>query len=77
MDRDDDRSIAYIGVVPEHRGHGYVNDLLAQGTRTPAEAGVERIVVGTDVANGPTANAFLRAGYSEVGRLFRYHWRQS
>ncbi|MFI7698174.1 GNAT family N-acetyltransferase [Nonomuraea sp. NPDC049480] len=73
----DDRSIAYIGVVPEHRGHGYVNDLLAQGTRTLAEAGVERIVAGTDVANGPTANAFLRAGYSEVGRLFRYCWRQS
>lgn len=71
----DDHSIAYIGVVPEHRGHGYVNDLLAKGTATLAETGVGRIVAATDVGNTPTANAFLRAGYSEVGRLFRYYWR--
>ncbi len=71
----DDHSIAYIGVVPEHRGHGYVNDLLARGTRTLAEAGVERIVAATDIANAPTAAAFKRAGYAEVGRLFRYYWR--
>ncbi|MGW0801808.1 GNAT family N-acetyltransferase [Nonomuraea sp. NPDC002799] len=71
----DDHSIAYIGVVPEHRGHGYVNDLLAQGTRTLAEAGLPRIVAATDVGNVPMADAFKRAGYSEVGRLFRYYWR--
>ncbi|WP_433437824.1 GNAT family N-acetyltransferase [Nonomuraea sp. CA-141351] len=73
----DDHSIAYIGVVPEHRGHGYVNDLLARGTRTLAEAGLQRIVAATDVANVPTADAFLRAEYAEVGRLFRYYWRAS
>ncbi|MEV1173044.1 GNAT family N-acetyltransferase [Nonomuraea sp. NPDC049784] len=73
----DDHSIAYIGVVPEHRGHGYVNDLLARGTRTLAEAGLQRIVAATDVANVPTADAFMRAGYAEVGRLFRYYWRTS
>ncbi|MEV0581874.1 GNAT family N-acetyltransferase [Nonomuraea sp. NPDC050310] len=71
----DDHSIAYIGVVPEHRGHGFVDDLLAYGTRTLAEAGLERIVAATDVANTPTAAAFRRAGYAEVGRLFRYYWR--
>ncbi|GAB2916617.1 GNAT family N-acetyltransferase [Nonomuraea fastidiosa] len=73
----DDHSIAYIGVVPEHRGHGYVNDLLAHGTRTLAAEGLRRIVAATDVANAPTAAAFRRAGYSEVGRLFRYYWRTS
>ncbi|GGT02716.1 GNAT family N-acetyltransferase [Nonomuraea spiralis] len=73
----DDHSIAYIGVVPEQRGRGYVHDLLAHGTRTLAEAGLQRIAAGTDVGNTPTANAFLRAGYSEVGRLFRYYWRAS
>nr|WP_236667570.1 GNAT family N-acetyltransferase [Nonomuraea sp. K271] len=73
----DDHSIAYIGVLPEHRGRGYVNDLLARGTRTLAEAGVPRIVAATDTANLPTAAAFLRAGYSEVGRLYRYYWRAS
>ncbi|GAA1619178.1 hypothetical protein GCM10009733_014410 [Nonomuraea maheshkhaliensis] len=73
----DDHSIAYIGVLPEHRGRGYVNDLLAHGTRTLAEAGLRRIVAATDVANVPTADAFLRAGYSETGRLYRYYWRAS
>ena len=73
----DDHSIAYIGVVPEHRGHGYVDDLLARGTRTLAAEGVRRVVAVTDVANVPAAAAFRRAGYSEVGRLFRYYWRTS
>lgn len=73
----DDHSIAYIGVVPEHRGRGYVDDLLAYGTRTLAAEGLRRIVAATDVANAPTAAAFRRAGYSEVGRLFRYYWRTS
>ncbi|WP_217370338.1 GNAT family N-acetyltransferase [Nonomuraea antri] len=71
----DHHSIAYIGVLPEHRGRGYVDDLLARGTRTLAEAGLERIIAATDVDNVPTAKAFTRAGYSEVGRLFRYYWR--
>ncbi|MEU1398284.1 hypothetical protein ABZ403_19785 [Micromonospora zamorensis] len=31
--------IAYLGVVPEHRGHGYVDGLLAEGTRTPRRRG--------------------------------------
>ncbi|HEX4813340.1 MAG TPA: GNAT family N-acetyltransferase [Nonomuraea sp.] len=72
----DDHSIAYIGVVPDHRGHRYVDDLLARGTRTLAEAGLPRIAAATDVANIPSANAFLRAGYAEVGRVFRYYWRR-
>lgn len=71
----DDHSIAYIGVLPEMRGRGYVDDLLARGTRTLVEAGLQRIVAATDVANTPTAAAFARAGYSEAGRLFRYYWR--
>lgn len=58
-------------LVPEHRGRGYVDGLLAHGTRTPAEAGVRQ----TDVGDTPAANAFPRAGYSEIGRLFRCYWR--
>ncbi|MFI6476879.1 GNAT family N-acetyltransferase [Nonomuraea sp. NPDC050663] len=71
----DDHSIAYIGVVPDLRGHGLVDDLLARGTRTLAEAGLERIVAATDVGNAPMAAAFARAGYAQTGRLFRYYWR--
>ncbi|MCK2221226.1 GNAT family N-acetyltransferase [Actinomadura sp. ATCC 31491] len=73
----DDYSIAYIGVVPEHRGRRYVDDLLARGTRTLAEAGLPRVAAATDAGNVPSANAFLRAGYSVVGRVFRYYWRKT
>lgn len=57
-------SIGYIGVVPEHRGRGYVNGLLASGTST-----LLRITDGlaicadTDVSNTPMAAAFERAGW--------------
>ena len=67
--------IAYIGVVPEHRGHGYVDDLLARGTATLAAAGAEEVTAGTDTGNRPMAAAFARAGYADAGRVFRYSWR--
>ncbi|MGI5291223.1 GNAT family N-acetyltransferase [Nonomuraea polychroma] len=55
--------VGYLGVVPEHRGHGYVDDLLAEITRFHAERGVQRIVADTDMGNVPMARAFERAGY--------------
>ena len=60
--------IGYIGVVPEHRGKGYVDDLLAKGTRTLLDAGAEYVRADTDVHNSPMAAAFRRAGYSEFAR---------
>jgi ribosomal protein S18 acetylase RimI-like enzyme len=65
-------TIGYIGVVPEQRGKGYINDLLAQITRTLALAHAERIVADTDVSNFPMAEAFRRAGYTEFGRRREY-----
>lgn len=65
----DFRAIGYLGVVPEHRGRGYVHDLLGEGTRFLAvEQGAERIVANTDVGNAPMAAAFARAGYADTGR---------
>ncbi|MFD1537046.1 GNAT family N-acetyltransferase [Nonomuraea guangzhouensis] len=55
--------VAYLGVVPEHRGHGYADDLLGEITRTHAERGADRIVADTDAVNVPMARAFERAGY--------------
>lgn len=55
--------IAYLGVVPEHRGHGYVDGLLAEGTRILAAEDVPRIRAATDLGNVPMAKAFARAGY--------------
>lgn len=61
-------TIHYIGVLPRHRGRGYVNDLLAEGTNRLARLGVWRIYTDTDVRNAPMRQAFLRLGYRE-GRV--------
>jgi RimJ/RimL family protein N-acetyltransferase len=61
--------IGYLGVVPEHRGHGYVDEILAGITRLlAAEIGAEVIRADTDLVNRPMAAAFERAGYRNFAR---------
>lgn len=61
--------VGYLGVVPEHRGHGYIDDILAEVTRIlAAEADADVIHADTDVANKPMAAAFERAGYRNTAR---------
>ena len=67
--------IAYIGVVPAHRGRGYVDEVLAAGTRLLAAEGVPRIRAATDVGNVPMARAFARAGYVVLERQLDMTWR--
>ncbi|GAA3556014.1 GNAT family N-acetyltransferase [Amycolatopsis ultiminotia] len=55
--------VAYVGVVPEQRGHGYAYDLLVEATHEHAERGAGLIVAATDVTNVPMAAAFAKAGY--------------
>ncbi len=43
------RNVGYLGVVPELRGRGYVDDLLGQITRQHAADGADRITATTDV----------------------------
>ncbi|KAB8315656.1 GNAT family N-acetyltransferase [Tolypothrix campylonemoides VB511288] len=57
--------IACIGVVPEYRGQGYVNDLLQQGTLTLKSNGAVRIRSDADVNNAAMVRAFQRAGYRQ------------
>jgi RimJ/RimL family protein N-acetyltransferase len=66
--------IAYLGVVPAHRGHGYVDDLLSEGTRVLAAEKVPRIRASTDVGNAPMAAAFARAGYTTFERRIDMTW---
>ena len=57
-------TICYIGVVPDQRGHGFVDDLLAEMSWMLAElAPGEEVGADTDVGNVPMATAFKRAGY--------------
>jgi RimJ/RimL family protein N-acetyltransferase len=66
--------IAYLGVVPAHRGHGYIHDVLAEGTILLAAQNVPRIRAATDVGNAPVAAAFARAGYVTFERQIDMTW---
>ena len=61
--------VGYLGVLPEHRGRGYVDQILAEITRIlVAETGATAIRADTDLENRPMADAFERAGYRIHGR---------
>ncbi|MFJ3823365.1 GNAT family N-acetyltransferase [Streptomyces nodosus] len=67
--------IAYIAVLPAHRGNGYIDDILAEGTGVLARQGVPRIRASTDLGNIPMANAFRRAGYVNFEREINMTWK--
>ncbi|MFI5858055.1 GNAT family N-acetyltransferase [Streptomyces parvulus] len=58
--------VAFIGVLPEHRGRGYAYDLLAECTHFLVERGAEFVTAATDRGNHPMAANFARAGYPVV-----------
>ncbi|CAM5340052.1 GNAT family N-acetyltransferase [Streptomyces fumanus] len=58
--------VAFIGVLPEHRGHGYAYDLLAECTHLLAGEGARFIAAATDRGNHPMAANFAKAGYPVV-----------
>ena len=61
-------------MLPAFRGKGYVDDVLAEGTRILAAQGVPRIRAATDVGNAPMAKAFARAGYATFERQLDMTW---
>ncbi|SEM48490.1 hypothetical protein SAMN05414137_13026 [Streptacidiphilus jiangxiensis] len=58
----------------EHRGHGYAEELPAEGTRILAADGAELIRAGTDVGNAPMAASFARTGYDVFQRVLLMSW---
>ncbi|NUT35784.1 MAG: GNAT family N-acetyltransferase [Hamadaea sp.] len=58
-----DAIIGFVGVLPEHRGHGYAYDLLVEATHLLVAEGAAGIVAATDQPNTPMAATFARAGY--------------
>jgi ribosomal protein S18 acetylase RimI-like enzyme len=61
--------ISYVGVLPEHRGNGYADELLLEASHLLVQGGATEIVAATDVGNAPMAAAFARCGYVVVDRL--------
>lgn len=66
--------IGFLAVLPEHRGNGYIDDILAEGTRVLADLGIPRIRAATDLDNAPMANAFPRAGYADSEHALHMTW---
>ncbi|TDD27563.1 GNAT family N-acetyltransferase [Kribbella turkmenica] len=56
-------TVGYLGVLAEHRGHRYSDDLLAEITHFLVERGAERITADTDFGNVPMARSFERQHY--------------
>lgn len=57
-------AINYIGVVPEQRGKGYVDALLAHGTQRLLDEKLEEIIADIDIQNVPLEKALMRLGYA-------------
>lgn len=67
-------TIGYVAVLPERRGNGYIDEILAEGTRVLAAQDAPRIRAATDLGNTPMANAFQRAGYVNFERTINMTW---
>jgi GNAT superfamily N-acetyltransferase len=68
--------IAYLGVLPADRGNGYINEILAEGTRILAAQDPPRIRASTDLGNVPMAQAFNHAGWINFERSINMTWRR-
>ena len=61
-------TLYYLGVVPEHRGHHYSDDMVIEALHIFTAAGEQMAYDNTDVGNAPMAASFARVGYRLVGR---------
>jgi GNAT superfamily N-acetyltransferase len=69
-------TITMIGVVPEHRGHGYIDDLIPAGTAAARGAGFTSMLSDADVLTIPMATAFQRNGHrGSIRPWHSWHYR--
>ncbi|SEH00345.1 Acetyltransferase (GNAT) family protein [Nonomuraea solani] len=66
--------VGYLAVLPAHQGNGYIDEILAEGTRILSAQDVPRIRAATDLGNIPMANAFQRVGYVNFERTINMTW---
>jgi ribosomal protein S18 acetylase RimI-like enzyme len=69
-------TITFIGVVPEHRGHGYRHDLLRAATSAAHGRGFEEILSDVDTLNQPMIDTMRNAGHLDgVRPCHIWHYR--
>lgn len=66
--------VAYMGVVPEARGHGYGQAILQNAIGLVRDSGRARLEIAVDVANTPALRLYEALGFSEI-RRFAVHLR--
>jgi GNAT superfamily N-acetyltransferase len=71
FDEPETGTIAYIGVLPEHRGYGYGRRLLTAATVAARGRGFKQILSDVDVLNRPMRAAMVAAGHQPD--LRRWH----
>ena len=74
---DETWTIVHVGVVPEHRGHGHVSELLAAADRVARERGFASGLSDVDVLNAPMIAALEGAGHRTDLRPWHiWHYRR-
>jgi ribosomal protein S18 acetylase RimI-like enzyme len=66
-------TIMHIGVVPEQRGRGYVDELLRACNEAALRRGFERVLSDVDVENAPMKAAMERAGHHAAATPWHVH----
>jgi ribosomal protein S18 acetylase RimI-like enzyme len=64
--------VAYVGVVPNQRGHGLAPQLVRRGTEQLLASGADEIAGDCDRDNVGMVKAFERAGFEQVARRRSY-----
>jgi len=67
-DEDWGSTIIHVGVAPDHRGNGYIDDLIAAGTAAAQDRGITSMLSDVDVVNVPMMAAMRRAGHTDDAR---------
>lgn len=62
-------AINYIGVTPEKRGKGYVNELLWHGTKVLFNNAVKEIIADIDVKNFPMEKSLYNQSYKFKNKM--------
>ena len=69
-------TVTFIGVVPEHRGHGYGHDLLRAATSAAHGRGFEEMLSDVDTLNQPMIDTMRSAGHLDGVRPWHiWHYR--
>jgi len=76
FDEEDTGTIAYIGVLPDHRGRGFGRRLLMAATGAARQRGFKQILSDVDVLNTPMRTAMVACGHEPDLRAWHRwaHW---